>query len=198
MLISGSVPFQRTKQREKQLQEHKEDPAPEGHVDQKTVEEAHEAVVKQTIIQKEMNSKKLDSIMDLANFVLYKAKTVFPFDLAPDEVVVDTYKVSIIYNYFPTSSRVHSVMISDITDVFVDSGLFFAKLMIVDRGFVEDVVSVEHLKKLEAEKLRKLIQGLVVSHQQGIDVAKLKEEIPEQEIIDKIESLGNATKVRSE
>jgi hypothetical protein len=83
-------------------------------------------------------------------------------------------------------------MIKDVSDVFVDTGFIWAKLIIVDSGFVENTVNVSFLDKEDALKIRRITQGLVIAQQQDIDLTKLQEELTPEDLIDRLEKLGKA------
>lgn len=138
---------------------------------------------KQEILMKE----RFDSMVKTAARELYRISTVFPFDMFPDEVIIDVDKVSIITGVFFFSKRIHSVFIQDITDVFVDSSFLFATLEIVDSGFVENSIKIKPLGRNEAIRARKIIQGLIVAKKQQIDLTKLLD-LPD--LVNKLETLG--------
>lgn len=141
----------------------------------------------------EKSVARLDKLAEVSDFILYRAKTANPLDPFPDEIIIDSHKISVIHNIFFASARVHSILITDVSDVFIDTGIFFAKLSIVDRWFAENTVRVEYLSKDDAMKIRRIVQGLVVAKKHGVDVPKLKDEISEDEIIEKVEKLGQTS-----
>ena len=145
-------------------------------------------------IQKEIsnNERKLDVLVKKSSQVLLNVKSVFPFDLFPDNLTIDSNKVNVVTKAFFASGRVHSIYIEDVYDVFVEAGPIFATLKIVDKGFVENLVEVKYLKKNEAYKARRIIQGLVVAVKDKIDLAGLEGE----DFARKIEELGKATEAK--
>lgn len=137
------------------------------------------------------NTQKFEALVDKSHTVMLKIASVFPFDLFPDDVTIDVNQVNIIIREFFFSERRHSVYINNISDVFVDAGLFFGTLNIVDKGFVENTISIKYLWHRDAKKARRIIQGLVVAEKQGIDVCKIDDE----HLVDKIEELGKITEI---
>ena len=89
-----------------------------------------------------------------------KIRTVFPFVLFPDDLIVDDDKVTIIRRTFFASEEIHTIPIKDVMDVIVAHNLFFATLYI-KRAFQNDLYELEYLKKEEALRARQLIQELV-------------------------------------
>ncbi len=136
--------------------------------------------------KKDLATTKLNNLVDKSSDVLVKVSTVFPFTLFTNDVIVDPYKVNIIFREFFYSQHIHSILVKDILDIVVETSLFFATVKIVDQGYVENSVNITYLKKADALKLRKIIQGLVIAHRQAIDLSVLHPD----NIRDKVEELG--------
>lgn len=136
--------------------------------------------------KKDIAVKKLEDLADKSGDVLLKVSTVFPFTLFKNDIIVDPYKVNVVFREFFYSEHIHSIMVKDILDVVVETSLFFATVKIVDQGYTENSVNVAYLKKEEALKLRKLIQGLVIAHRQAVDLSIINP----IHIKDKAEQLG--------
>ncbi len=136
----------------------------------------------------EMNNAKFQGLPKSTNRVLYKLKAVILFDLFPDELIIDIDKVTIVYKYFFASEQIHSVKIGDISDVLVETSPFLSVLKIVDRGFVENSINIEHLITEQAMKARRIIQGLIIIKERGVDLTPFSNE----EIIEKAEELGKS------
>jgi hypothetical protein len=136
----------------------------------------------------EMAKKRMDNLIEGSDVVLLKLKSTFPFELFPDEMTVDIHKVSLISREFFWSERVHSVMIEDISDVFIETSPFFATLNVVDKNFVETLVKISYLKKDEAARARRILQGLIIAKQQTMDVTHINP----GELIPRLEELGKA------
>lgn len=130
--------------------------------------------------------KKLNDLIGKSQTTLLKISNIFPFDFFPDDVVIDVNKVSVINRPFFFSSYVHSVSIKDVFDVLVETNVLFATLRIVDRNFMENVLSVNYLWKSDAFKARRIIQGLLVAAREGIDLSKADE----KNLRTKLEELG--------
>lgn len=158
----------------------------------KAQDEGHQEFLKESAKEEEKTAQQLENLVETADFVLFQTDSANPIDPFPNSIIIDTAKVSIIYRHFFATERVHSVMIQDVSDVFIDTSPFFAKLSIVDKGFTENEVSIDWLGKENAIKARRVIQGLVVASQKGIDFGKLRQELSAEEIVEKIEKLGKA------
>ena len=136
--------------------------------------------------KKRKDERGLANLVKRTHRVLLEISTVFPFDLFPDRLTVDENKVNLISSEFFFSGRTHSVLIKEISDVLVDSGFFFAKLQIIDKGFIENSIELRYLWIEDAQKARRIIQGLVVAINEGIDISKIKAD----DLVKKIEELG--------
>jgi len=113
----------------------------------------------------------LADILDRSKYILLHISATFPFDMCPDHLIVDENKVSVIRNDFFGIKHVHSVLIEDITDVSVDTGLLFANIKIVDSDNPRFPVTytIDYLKKRDALSARDLIQGLIAVQRKGIN-----------------------------
>lgn len=108
----------------------------------------------------------------------------FPFDLFPDTINIEEGRITIITRGFLFSSRVHSVDIKDISNIFINMAPFFAQLVIVSKTFAENEIKVKNLRKEDAVFARRIIEGLRIFENKQIEtsnytkedlVAKLKE-----------------------
>lgn len=136
--------------------------------------------------EKQKNEQKLDELCEGSLHPILRIKQAIPFNPFPDEVIIDMNKVSIIYRQFFSSEQLHSVLIRDVSDVLVETSIIFSVLKIVDIGYTENFIDVNYLKTKDANKARRIIQGLVVAHRYGVDLAKIGSE----ELEKKVEQLG--------
>src|SRR5581483_2822967 len=132
-------------------------------------EKGHEEFLKEDAKEEEKATQQLEDLVGMADLILFQVDSANPLELFPSTLIIDTAKASIIHRQFFATERVHSVMIKDVSDVFIDTSPFFAKLSIVDTGFTENEVAIEFLKKDDAVRARRIIQGLVIANQKEID-----------------------------
>lgn len=132
------------------------------------------------------DAAKFDTLVRGCKRVLLKISAFFPFDLFPDEIIVDECKVSIVFREFFFSEDIHSINIDMIRDVDVETGPFFAKLQIVPDGYPGHPLIVRYLKKKDANLARSVIQGLMVARRNDIDLSKINE----PDLVSKLELLG--------
>lgn len=138
----------------------------------------------------EKEKEKVETLIQKAQRVLLEIHTLFPFDLFPDKLTIDENKVNVVTSEFFFSGRVHSVMIKDISDVLADAGLLFAKLQIIDKGYIENSIELRYLRREDALKARRIIQGLIMARDAGIDLTKLDD----KDLLPTIEKMGSTQK----
>jgi len=139
-------------------------------------------------LQDGQNTKKLTDLVKSSQQPLLQIRTVIPLDPFPNEIIIDINKVNIIFRYFFFSRHIHSVFIRDISDVIVETGIIFSTLKLVDVGFTENSIDIKYLSTKGAIRARRIIQGLVVAHKNGIDVSKYEF----SDLSEKLEELGKA------
>lgn len=119
---------------------------------------------------------------------LYVLQTVFPFVLFTDKVIIRTNHVDVIRGVFFWSAVSTRVQITDIRQVSIEFNPFFATLDIIPQGPLEQTLSVAYLWKSQAKKARRIIAGLMESHQNRVDFAKYNRPT----LVRSIEELGKA------
>lgn len=135
---------------------------------------------------------KIKNTITASHRILYDCKTVFPFDIYPDRIIIDENKVDIIYGLFAYSSHVFSIPLKNISGARSTTTLFFGDLDIDITGFETNPDTIKHLKKKDAVRLRRIINGLVITFKEGIDISKL----PLEEAKKQIEEIGRARAVQ--
>jgi len=132
-----------------------------------------------------------DQLKDLvagSERILLDMKSVFPFDFFPDELIADESKVSIHTNYFFVSKEARSIQYTDIFNVIVSHGLFFANIEIVDRYYAQQPIVVKYLKKDDAILARRIIQGMIIAKKEEIDIGNLPKEL----LLKRLEEIGKS------
>src|SRR5581483_9095212 len=90
--------------------------------------EINKEVIKKEVTSQVEAEKKLDQLVAKAEKIIFKASAFFPLDLFPDEIVIDTEKVDIINRQFFMVKQIHSVKLSNIAEVSVETSVFFATI----------------------------------------------------------------------
>lgn len=141
--------------------------------------------------------QKLDDLVSQSERILYTTSAVFPFDFFPNKLIVDELKINIVNWEFFWAEQVKSIMIKDIVTVTVETGPFFATLVLTDRtastnsDTPTNTNTIKYLWKHEAARARRIIQGLKISAEQKVNVTAMKT----TELVAKLEEIGRAREV---
>lgn len=139
---------------------------------------------------KKEEEKKINALLKETDKQLFSIKGVFPFDFFPDEIAVDLTKVNILRSNFFWTKHIQSILIENIAYVNINMTPFFATMSFVDVSFERNQrIKISYLKKGEALKMRRIIQGLIIARKEGVDFSKFSK----TELTAKVEELGNIT-----
>lgn len=150
-------------------------------LEEKGVEEA----IKSHAVKTEKNRQAVEDMVNNSNRILLKVYTVFPLDWFPSCIVVEETRLTIIHRQLFTS-QTHSVDIKNISNIFVDSGIFFAQLTVVSATFVENQIVINKLWKKGAILLRRIIEGLRMFVDKDIDTT----DYTVKELVNKLKELS--------
>lgn len=139
-------------------------------------------------------TRKLSEAIGHSKDTIFRATTVFPFNLFPDTVVVDREKVTIINRTFFRTAEVVSLRIHDVLNVMADVGPFFGAVKIQTRFFDAASYSITYLWRNDALKLNRILQGYVIAIQKGIDCDGFKAE----ELATLLDEIGQANPPKEE
>lgn len=137
-------------------------------------------------IETKQAEEKLSNLTKQSRIVLFKCSSVFPFDFFPDEMSIEPTQVNLNKKIFFWTDRMTSVPIKNISDVIVQTGPFFASISVLDQFFKENSVEIMWLKKSDAQRARKIIQGLIVAVKENIDIARIEP----RKLVKQAEELG--------
>ncbi len=133
--------------------------------------------------------KKLEKLADQSKEILLEIRTVFPFDFFPDTITIDRNKVNIISREFFKSAFINSIMIKNLKGAVAETSLFFATLMLIPDGYQQNPIKIKYLTRKDAFEARRIIQGLMVSHKENVDVSG----VPPSDLKDKTSEIGKAS-----
>lgn len=119
-----------------------------------------------------VESKKLDGLVHETDKVVYELRSVFPFQLFPDRVIIDENKITIIRKelFF---KRVFPIDYDDIITVKVDRSLIFASLSFEVKRLSKNPRPINYLWPHEASIAKKYITGILTAKKAGVDFSKL-------------------------
>lgn len=132
--------------------------------------------------KKEEDRQTVSDLVKKSNRLIISISSLFPWDFFPNTIEVEESRVTFIFRQF-LSSQSHSVDIKDISNVFIQSSLFFSTLQIVSRTFVQNDISIGHLDINKAHQVQMIIEGLRTFAEHAIDTSNYEID----ELIAKIE-----------
>ncbi len=132
--------------------------------------------------------QKLEQLKYTENRTLYRAKTVFPFRIFPTEIIITENSVEIVSYTFFYTKQVFPMLIKDIKNVQASTDMFFSSLTFELSGYETNPPDVSFLPRNAGILIKRIIKGLLVCQQKGIDLTPLE---PSQ-IVDKIIEIGAA------
>jgi len=139
---------------------------------------------KNTGAKKEADRQILNDLVKKSNRSIVSISSLFPWTLFPNTIEVEESRVTFIFRQF-LSSQSHSVDIKDISNVFIESSLFFATLQVVSRTYIQNDIRIGNLNKTKARKVLRIIEGLRTFAENNINTSDYEID----EIISKIEEL---------
>lgn len=138
--------------------------------DQVLQEEGKNEQTKNEATKKEEDKQAVSDLIKKSNRRIISISSLFPWSLFPDTIEVEESRVTFIFRQL-LSSQSHSVNIKDISNVFIQSSLFFASLQIVSRTFVQNDITIDHLSIRKAHRVQMVIEGLRTFAEHNIDTS---------------------------
>ena len=122
------------------------------------------------------DSEKLIDIAVGAQDNLITARTIFPFNFFPDTISIDRQKLTIVHRSFFQVSSTISVQIDDVQIAKVDVGPLFGSVHLASKYFVDNIQSINFLKRADAIRIQRLLQGYMIAHHRKIDCGSIDNE----------------------
>lgn len=140
---------------------------------------------------KQQKKDKLHSLAMETDSPLFTLKSVFPFDLFPDEIAISRSSVLIKKGLFFFSDKMFPVVYSDMQMVTVTTNLLFGKISFQLLAASNDIPTVNFLPKAEAIRAGHIITGLITCHKEGLDLSQFTTD----EIVQELEQIGQTKDV---
>jgi len=141
--------------------------------------------------QKRLDNTTVANLVKKSNRILVSISShAFPFDLFPNTINVEEGRITII-NRHMLSSEVHSVDISDISNVFINTSIIFSQLVIISNTFENNEIKIRNLRPKEAIFARRIIEGLRIFENKQINTSNYTKE----ELIAKLKELSTTETV---
>lgn len=132
--------------------------------------------------KKQADTFKVNDLVKKSNRRIISISSTFPWDLFPSIIEVEESRVTFKFNQF-LSSQSHSVDIRDISNIFIESSIFFSTLQVVSRTFIQNDIKIGNLNKAKAKKVQRIIEGLRTFKEHNINTSSYEID----ELISKIE-----------
>lgn len=107
---------------------------------------------------------------DFGHNIIFRAKSIFPFDFFPDELVIEETRVILKHSMGPFGKRLFSILIKEVSSFRLSTSIFFGKIVICDVSGGKEI-AIDYLGKRKAifvkgilnrlcERERKKVSGL--------------------------------------
>jgi hypothetical protein len=160
-------------------------------------EKGLDEALQESVKDEELAKQKLDNLIENSDRQLLRLTNSRLFNLRPDELIIDTTKVSVIFRQFLGSNQIKTIAIKDLTEVILEYAPIFATLKLRDARFDMDedghLLTIKHLSKNDAKRAYNILQGLLVAKKEDLEISQIySEDLPQ-----KIEELGRAATPKS-
>jgi hypothetical protein len=126
--------------------------------------------MKNEATKKEEDRQTVSDLIKKSNRCIIGISSHFLLQLFPNTIEVEESRVTFTFRQF-LSSQSYSVNIKDISNVFIQSSLFFASLQIVSRTFIQNDITINHLRPKEAQRVQMIVEGLRTFAEYNIDTS---------------------------
>lgn len=131
--------------------------------------------------------KNLIDITEESQEELISVSTAFPYNLFPDTITVDRQKITIVRRRFFQTAEITISKLGDIINVEASVGPMYGSVKIYSRYMTDSSYEMHHLARTSAETLQRILQGMLIAHEKGIDSAL----IPRRELVPMLLELGH-------
>jgi hypothetical protein len=107
----------------------------------------------------EADRQTVDDLVKKSNRNIISISSSHPWHFSKNTIDVEESRVTFKFSQF-LASQSHSVDIKDISNVFIESSMFFASLQVVSRTYVQNDIKIGNLNKTKALKVQRIIEGL--------------------------------------
>ena len=116
----------------------------------------------------------LDGLVKDAQKTVFKASSVFPFDIVPDRLVIDLTKVVIVRRELFGMETEHTILLDEVRDVDAEVNYFLGSLRILGSGPGAVWTSVNNLRKNDVHQAKDIIEGLLIAKRAQWDLTQVK------------------------
>lgn len=171
------------------------EPIPKAKPDKKSIAEGKKEAQKTEAKVREQTRHKLENISQRHDLELIRAQGVFPFDLFPDTIIIDTTKITLVRKQMLATEQIITIPLKDVSDAHVQTALFLASVTFAymphasSPGMLKpEEETITCLRREDAIRIKNIIKGVLVAIAEEIDLAKLSPE----EVENVIEKFGHS------
>jgi hypothetical protein len=124
--------------------------------------------------KKEKQEKKIQKFAEEESRVLFQAKSVFPFSLFPDKILIYPTKVDVVIGEFFRSNYTKTFFIQDIGGAEIITTPFMASVKITGNKMGGDPILVPNFRRKDAIRVKEVIDGLLVAHKREHELKEIK------------------------
>lgn len=146
--------------------------------------EGIEEALKETIKEQYKNHYKFYGLLNKTSRLIHRLKNIIP--VFTTEILIEPTKLTIINRPFFFSEYIQSVEIGNIQRIWIETAPFFANLTILDNSPKENIIKITWIWKKDAEKARRIINGLIEAKKEEIDLTMINHD----EVVEKLELIG--------
>lgn len=132
---------------------------PTGKKEQVLTQSGINEHTKNIATKKEDDIEIVNDLVKKSNRNIISISSLFPWDFFPSTIDVEESRVTFTFRQFLTSQS-HSVDIKDISNIFIETSMFFASLQVVSRTYIQNDIKIGNLNKTEAKRVQSIIEGL--------------------------------------
>lgn len=100
---------------------------------------------------------------------IFRIKGRFPFDLYPDELIVEEKRLILKRNFFPWVSQITTVPIAKLVSFEVTHSIFFSSIFI-KWGYASSDTTFQWLTHKDAQKAKEIMDGIRLRDNESIQV----------------------------
>lgn len=134
---------------------------------------------------------KIQEIVAKANTILYSCSTMFPFTFFPDRIEISLSRVSVIRGLFFLSKHTFPILIEDLVNVKVTTGLIFGTVQFEIFNYESNPKPIRFLHKADAIRVKQYVTGLIEAKAKGVDLSKMSV----NQLREKLTELGSVNTV---
>lgn len=164
-------------------------------IEEKFQQEGREKAIKESAKKKAENIERIKTITDRQDIEMFHVKSVFPYTLFPDTIIIDTTKISIAKKQLFATEYVTTIPLKDLSDVNLQTFLFLGTIILKympqanSPGMNEAVEArISNLKRDDAIKIKNILKGALVAKAEEIDITVLSP----QEIVKVLHRFGQS------